>query len=145
MFEATLKNRSSAHFAPVTITFPIPEDQYEQVILALKKSQIGDARMHAKVGTLKISCYRLYGYEKDADGKFCVIPEQAEIVRELYKRYESGASLRNLQDWLEENQIKTVLGESKLTACGIPPTIRYCRNRSIALRCSACPSGAFFL
>ncbi len=45
MFEATLRNRSSAHFAPVTITFPIPEDQYEQVILALEKSQIGDARV----------------------------------------------------------------------------------------------------
>ena len=45
VFEATLKNRISAHFAPVTITFPIPEDQYEQAILALKKSQIGDARV----------------------------------------------------------------------------------------------------
>ena len=45
MFEATLKNRSSAHFAPVTITFPIPEDQYEPTILALEKSQIGDARV----------------------------------------------------------------------------------------------------
>ena len=45
MFEATLKNRISAHFAPVTITFPIPEDQYEQAILALKKSQLGDARV----------------------------------------------------------------------------------------------------
>ena len=45
MFEATLKNRISAHFAPVTITFPIPEDQYEQAILALEKSQIGDARV----------------------------------------------------------------------------------------------------
>ena len=45
MFEATLKNRISAHLAPVTITFPIPEDQYEQVILALKKSQIGDVRV----------------------------------------------------------------------------------------------------
>ena len=45
MFEATLKNRSSAHFAPVTITFPIPEDQYEQVILVLEQSQIGDARV----------------------------------------------------------------------------------------------------
>ena len=45
MFEATLKNRSSAHFAPVTVTFPIPEDQYEQAILALEKSQIGDARV----------------------------------------------------------------------------------------------------
>ena len=45
MFEATLKNRSSAHFAPVTIKFPIPEDQYEQTILALEKSQIGEARV----------------------------------------------------------------------------------------------------
>ena len=45
MFEATLKNRISAHFAPVTISLPIPEDQYEQVILALEKSQIGDARV----------------------------------------------------------------------------------------------------
>ena len=86
-------------------------------------------QMHAKVGTLKIPCYRLYGYEKDADGKFRVIPEQAEIVRELYKRYESGASLRNLQDWLEENQIKTVLGESKWTATsikGILTNEKYC-------------------
>ena len=45
MFEATLKNRISAHLAPVTITFPIPEDQYEPTILALEKSQIGDARV----------------------------------------------------------------------------------------------------
>ena len=86
-------------------------------------------QMHAKVGTLKISCYRLYGYEKDADGKFRVIPEQAEIVRELYKRYESGASLRNLEDWLEENQIKTVLGESKWTTTSIKSILtneKYC-------------------
>ena len=45
MFEATLKSRISAHFAPVTISFPIPEDQYEPTILALEKSQIGDARI----------------------------------------------------------------------------------------------------
>ena len=86
-------------------------------------------QMHAKVGTLKIPCYRLYGYENDADGKFRVIPEQAEIVRELYKRYESGASLRNLQDWLEESQIKTVLGESKWTTTSIKSILtneKYC-------------------
>ena len=86
-------------------------------------------QMHAKVGTLKVPCYRLYGYEKDEDGKFRVIPEQAEIVRELYKRYESGASLRNLQDWLEESQIKTVLGESKWTTTSIKSILtneKYC-------------------
>lgn len=86
-------------------------------------------QMHAKVGTLKVPCYRLYGYEKDADGKFRVIPEQAEIVRELYKRYESGASLRNLKEWLEESQIKTVLGTNDWSISvikGILTNEKYC-------------------
>ena len=86
-------------------------------------------QMNAKVGTLKIPCYRLYGYEKDADGKFRVIPEQAEIVRELYKRYESGASLRNLKEWLEESQIKTVLGTNDWSISvikGILTNEKYC-------------------
>ena len=86
-------------------------------------------QMHAKVGTLKVPCYRLYGYEKAADGKFRVIPEQAEIVRELYKRYESGASLRNLKDWLEDSQIKTVLGTDDWSISvikGILTNEKYC-------------------
>lgn len=86
-------------------------------------------QMHAKVGTLKIPCCRLYGYEKDADGKFRVIPEQADIVRELYQRYERGASLRNLKEWLEEKQIKTVRGESTWTTTsvkGILTNEKYC-------------------
>ena len=86
-------------------------------------------QMHAKVGTLKVPCYRLYGYEKDTDGKFRVIPGQAEIVRELYKRYESGASLRNLKDWLEEKQIKTVLGTDDWSISvikGILTNEKYC-------------------
>jgi len=86
-------------------------------------------QMHAKVGTLKVPCYRLYGYEKDADGKFCIIPEQAEIVRELYKRYESGASLRNLEDWLEANQIKTALGTEEWSISAIKGILmneKYC-------------------
>ena len=67
-------------------------------------------QMHAEVGTLKIPCNRLYAYEKDEEGKIHAIPEQAEVVREIYERYMSGASFRSLKDWLEENQIKTVLG-----------------------------------
>ena len=86
-------------------------------------------QMHAKVGTLKIPCNRLYAYRKDADGKLQVIPEQAEVVREIYKRYESGASLRNLKDWLEENQIKTVLGTEEWSVSaikGILTNEKYC-------------------
>ena len=86
-------------------------------------------QMHAKVGTLKIPCHWLYGYKKDADGKFCIIPEQAEVVRELYRRYLAGASLRNLKNWLEANQIKTVLGTvewSTASIRGILTNEKYC-------------------
>ena len=86
-------------------------------------------QMHAKVGTLKIPCHWLYGYKKDADGKFCIVPEQAEVVREIYERYKDGASLRNLKDWLEENQIKTVLGTADWSISvikGILTNEKYC-------------------
>ena len=86
-------------------------------------------QMHAKVGTLKIPCHWLYGYKKDADGKFCIVPEQAEVVREIYERYKDGASLRNLKDWLEEKQIKTVLGTDDWSISvikGILTNEKYC-------------------
>ena len=44
MFEATLKNRHQPELGTLTITFPIPEERYENVILALKKLQMGDER-----------------------------------------------------------------------------------------------------
>ena len=86
-------------------------------------------QMHAKVGTLKIPCHWLYGYKKDADGKFCIIPEQAEVVRELYRRYLSGASLRDLKNWLEASHLKTVLGTEEWSIAsirGILTNEKYC-------------------
>ena len=86
-------------------------------------------QMHARIGTLKIPCDRLYAYRKDEDGKLQIIPEKAEVVREIYRRYMAGASLRNLKDWLEEKQIKTVLGKPKWTLTsikGILTNEKYC-------------------
>ena len=43
LFEATLRNRSQPELGSLTISFPIPEERYENVIFALKNFQIGDA------------------------------------------------------------------------------------------------------
>ena len=43
MFEATLRNRSQPELGTLTVTFPIPEADYEKTICELKKLQIGDA------------------------------------------------------------------------------------------------------
>ena len=44
MFEATLKNRSQPKLGALAVTFPIPEERYENVILALQNLQIGGVR-----------------------------------------------------------------------------------------------------
>ena len=44
MFEATLKNRSQPKLGALAVTFPIPEERYETMILALQNLQIGDVR-----------------------------------------------------------------------------------------------------
>ena len=76
-------------------------------------------QMHAKVGTLKVPCYRLYGYEKKT--------QRANSASYQNKQRSCANSTSNMraapacgmQDWLEENQIKTVLGESKWTTTAI--------------------------
>ena len=44
MFEATLRSRSQPKLGALAVTFPIPEERYENVILALQNLQIGDVR-----------------------------------------------------------------------------------------------------
>ena len=44
MFEATLRNRSQPKLGALAVTFPIPEERYETMILALQNLQIGDVR-----------------------------------------------------------------------------------------------------
>ena len=44
LFEATLRNRNQLELETLTVTFPIPEERYENVIFALKNLQIGDER-----------------------------------------------------------------------------------------------------
>ena len=43
MFEAKLKSHSQPELGALAVTFPIPEERYENVILALQNLQIGDA------------------------------------------------------------------------------------------------------
>ena len=49
MFEAKLKSRSQPKLGALAVTFPIPEERYENVILALQNLQIGDVPLMAVV------------------------------------------------------------------------------------------------
>ena len=55
---------------------------------------------------MSIQYKKLYGYRKGEDGRPEIIPEQAEVVRWLYERYLTGASLRMIKDELEQQDVK---------------------------------------
>lgn len=66
-------------------------------------------------GKAIIQYKKLYAYEKGEDGSPKIIPEQAEVVVEIYKRFLAGSSLRIIQEWLEQERIPNVAGEQGWT------------------------------
>lgn len=53
------------------------------------------------------------GYTKDKKGNLVIVPEEAEIVRKLFRMYLEGSSLVQITRSLEADKIKTVTGKDK--------------------------------
>ena len=66
-------------------------------------------------GEATINYYNLYAYEKGPDGNPQIIPEQAEIVREIYQKYLHGDSLNMIRKDLEERHIPNARGGATWT------------------------------
>lgn len=66
-------------------------------------------------GEATIHYHNLYAYEKGPDGKPRIIPEQAEIVREIYQKYLRGDSLNMIRKDLEERHIPNARGGATWT------------------------------
>ena len=56
-------------------------------------------------GKVRYSYNNLYGYRKGADGKPEIIPEEAEVVRLIYKLYLDGSTLRQIAQHLTDLKI----------------------------------------
>ena len=89
----------------------------EKALAAMMRS---DARSEAikagvqksmQAGKVKLNYSQFLGYTKDADGNLVVVPEEAEIVRTIFKLYLQGNGCRKIKRWLEEHGIKTVTGK----------------------------------
>ena len=86
-------------------------------------------RQAMREGKVSYQYSRWYGYQKGADGKPEIIPEQAEVVWQIYDQYIAGASLRQIKDWLEDHGILNVDGEREWTLGtikGILTNEKYC-------------------
>lgn len=66
-------------------------------------------RRRFKDGTSEVRNKRVFGYRCNG-GKYVVVPEEAEVVREIFKDYVSGVPLRKISEHLHTEGIKTSRG-----------------------------------
>ena len=64
-------------------------------------------------GKVQVNHNRFLGYTKDAEGNLVIDPEQAEIVRRIYREYLQGQSMDKIATGLEADGILTGAGNTK--------------------------------
>ncbi|WP_312906969.1 recombinase family protein [Tissierella praeacuta] len=64
-------------------------------------------------GIIAINHKKFMGYTKDEDGELIIVPEEAEIVRRIFRMYLEGSSILEITRALERDKIKTATGKDK--------------------------------
>ena len=63
-------------------------------------------------GKVQVCTNRFLGYDKDKDGNLVINPEEAEVVKRIYREYLEGSSYYQIGHGLEEDGIRTAAGSS---------------------------------
>ena len=64
-------------------------------------------------GLVQVNHNRFLGYTKDEDGRLIIEPQEAEIVKRIYREYLEGASLQQIGRGLEADGILTAANKKK--------------------------------
>ena len=64
-------------------------------------------------GKMIVNHNKFMGYTKNENGDLVIVPEEAEIVRLIFRPYLEGYSAKKISQYLEENGIKTATGQDK--------------------------------
>lgn len=68
-------------------------------------------RQAMREGRVSIQYTHLYAFEKGPDGQPMIIPQQAEVVKKIFRQYLLGDSLRMIKNMLETEGIPNVYGK----------------------------------
>lgn len=90
----------------ITIYGSIAQSESENISANVKWGKA----QSTKQGNVPFQCKHFLGYTKNADGEIEIVPEEAEIIREIYEQYLSGESLYGIKCYLEEKEIPTSAG-----------------------------------
>jgi DNA invertase Pin-like site-specific DNA recombinase/ribosomal protein L29 len=64
-------------------------------------------------GKVQVNHNHFLGYTKDGDGHLVIDPEQAEVVKRIYREYLEGLSMKRIAEGLEQDGILTGAGKTK--------------------------------
>lgn len=85
----------------ITLHGAIAQNESENI----SKNVAWGMRQAMRDGKAAIQYKKLYAYEKGENGKPKIIPEEAEVVRRIYREYLAGGSLRQIVAGLEADHI----------------------------------------
>ena len=74
---------------------------------SISKNVSWGVRQSFKNGNVPMQYKKLLGYKKGADGNAEIVPDEAEIVEEIYRSYLNGASLNQIADMLNSKGLTT--------------------------------------
>lgn len=77
---------------------------------SLSKNVTWGKQKSMEAGNVVFQFHKLLGYHRGADNKPEIVPEEAETVRRIYRRYLEGASTHIIKAELEEDNVPTALG-----------------------------------
>ena len=64
-------------------------------------------------GKISVNHNRFMGYTKDDDGKLVIVPEEAKVIKRIFREFLEGRSLREICNGLEADEILTGAGMEK--------------------------------
>ena len=74
---------------------------------SISKNVSWGIRQSFKNGNVPMQYARLLGYRKGADGNAEIVPEEAEIVKEIFRQYLDGSSMEQIADRLNKKGLTT--------------------------------------
>lgn len=74
---------------------------------SLSKNVTWGKQKSAEAGKVDFQYKKMLGYRKGTDGQPEIVPEEAEIIRRIYRRYLAGCSLGQIKLELEQDNIPT--------------------------------------
>ena len=75
-------------------------------------------------GEIQINCARFLGYTKDENKHLVIVPEEAEIVKRIYREYLEGASMLKIARGLEADSILNGAGKEKWHTSNVNQILR---------------------